>query len=442
MASLCLVRFSKEVLRPSNLIRGSLRTACFPIQQTKVEYCVWHNGDLLQTGSTSQIISSRNAGFFTRLTADELWSGVTGVSNQGKKRGRGRNVRGRIVDLNRGQRLGDGRVPMVWPGLNVAPTKGSEYQKLRELAPNPKREEQLLAARVKMNKGRYKISSLERGWSGSRFPGMSIGPPDPINDYTFEGFDSRVLEYKMVANVTGNMGKRMRASVMVVTGNGNGLAGFAVAKAPLGRTAIRKAKNRAAQRLLYIERYNNHTVYHNMYNKEQQTALYIEKAAAGAGLRCHRVIKTICEVIGIKDLKVKVEGSSRNYQNITKALFDALRNQETHQDLADRLKLNVVEYQNNMENVPIVVARPATGTLTKDQKPQDENLDFDNLYYNGRVPYKKPKKVPFFQKQKPYKKRWFQLYKSRNQEDARRERCVLGIEPSAKELSKRSLPLK
>jgi len=47
----------------------------------------------------------------------------------------------------------------------------------------------------------------------------------------------------------------------------------------------------------------------------------------GYGLRCHRALKTICELIGIKDLHCKVEGNTKNVKAITNAFFDALSNQ-------------------------------------------------------------------------------------------------------------------
>ena len=57
----------------------------------------------------------------------------------------------------------------------------------------------------------------------------------------------------------GNLGRTRRISAFVITGNGNGLAGFALGKALMGTAALRKAKNRAAQKLMHVERYNNHT---------------------------------------------------------------------------------------------------------------------------------------------------------------------------------------
>lgn len=57
----------------------------------------------------------------------------------------------------------------------------------------------------------------------------------------------------------GNLGRVRRLSAFVVTGNGNGLAGFGLGKALTSATALRKARNRAGQKLMFIERYNGHT---------------------------------------------------------------------------------------------------------------------------------------------------------------------------------------
>lgn len=57
----------------------------------------------------------------------------------------------------------------------------------------------------------------------------------------------------------GNFGRKRRQASMVVVGNGQGLAGFAQGKAPDGRSALRKAKNRAAQKLIPIKLFRGHT---------------------------------------------------------------------------------------------------------------------------------------------------------------------------------------
>lgn len=75
----------------------------------------------------------------------------------------------------------------------------------------------------------------------------------------FDGFDTKVLELKTVTHMSGIFGRKRRMSMFVITGNGNGLGGFALAKANTMPATMRKAKNRAGQKLIYIERYNDHT---------------------------------------------------------------------------------------------------------------------------------------------------------------------------------------
>ncbi|KAK0059908.1 28S ribosomal protein S5 mitochondrial [Biomphalaria pfeifferi] len=393
--------------------------------------------------SIVQISFSRTyVSFVNKVTADQLWSGVTSVSNAGKKRGRGRSVKKRL-DLNKGQRLGVGKSEMVFPGLTGPAMTGKKILEVYQ----PKKDESAEAAsaqkKVPERKRRFpKIPSLLRGYSGRKFAGTSIGPPDPINDYVFNGFDSKVLEYKIVNHMTGNLGRKARISALVVTGNGNGLAGFAVAKAATGKAALRKAKNMAAQRLQYFERYQNHTVFHNFAVTESKTTIFVQKKPAGHGVVAHRVIKTMCELIGIKDLYAKTEGQTGIIQNVTKAFFKGLMEQETHQQLADRMQLNVVEYRPEMENVPIPVAKPSQG-FSRPDPIKEEAFDFNNMYYkDGRIPLKKYVD-PDLQFKLPSTLRYFlNQHKHRNQKHARYLRHVHGLEPSPEEVKFRQKPLK
>lgn len=59
--------------------------------------------------------------------------------------------------------------------------------------------------------------------------------------------------------MTNNMGRVRVFSCFAVTGNGNGLAGFALKKSGDSKTALSKVKNRAGTKVIYIERYNDHT---------------------------------------------------------------------------------------------------------------------------------------------------------------------------------------
>ncbi|KAK3580851.1 hypothetical protein CHS0354_032911 [Potamilus streckersoni] len=376
--------------------------------------------------------SVRQITFINTQTSGSIWKSVTGVSNVGKKRGRARGSR-RFVDLNKNRRLGEGQKGMQWPGLNapiISRREGRVANKIQVLPPNPQKQEELIKLREQSMKkrARNKIPPLQRGWTGNKLPGTSIGYPDPVEDYTFEGFDTRVLEFKRVATMTGTLGRISRFSAFVVTGNGNGLAGYAIGKAPNGRSALRKAMNRAAQHLIYVDRYENRTVFHNFYIAFHKTRLFVEKKEQGYGLVCHRALKTICQKIGIQDLYCKVEGSSKNIQALTKAFFEGLQRQETHQELADRLSLHVIEYRPEMDNIPRVVATPMSNVREKREEGEEE-VDFETLYYDGRLPLKKPKQKPFYFNYQSFRRKLKQDYRYRNQPDALQLRIVHGLQP-------------
>ncbi|KAK9873570.1 hypothetical protein WA026_023128, partial [Henosepilachna vigintioctopunctata] len=257
------------------------------------------------------------------MPAEDLWKGITSVSNAGKKRGRAKNVNKRnIKDLNKGQMIGVGKANIVWPGLSSPIIRGREIIQQQQLPEDPEREQKLVKLRDQMGKFRYaKVSPMDRGWTGGKMPGRSIGPPDPVDgDETFDGFDTRVLELKTVFNMKGNYGRKRRVSVLSVTGNKNGIAGFSIGKAIDPKSALRKSKNRAGQKLMHIKLYNNHTVFHDFFTQFGSTKITVAPKPEGYGLNCHRAIKTICDVVGIKDLKAHVEGST-NVNHITKAFF-------------------------------------------------------------------------------------------------------------------------
>lgn len=57
--------------------------------------------------------------------------------------------------------------------------KNRQYSAIKELGTDKDRESRLLELRNKMDKfRRLSIPAFERGWSGARLEGKSIGPPE------------------------------------------------------------------------------------------------------------------------------------------------------------------------------------------------------------------------------------------------------------------------
>ncbi|XP_022818070.1 28S ribosomal protein S5, mitochondrial [Spodoptera litura] len=357
--------------------------------------------------------------FFNKLPAEKLWKSVTSVSNAGAKKGRGRGTgRIRIRDLNRGQVIGVGKVNMLWPGLSAPVIRGRELLKQQRLPDDQERLEKLTKIRDSMTKfRRLRLNPIERGWSGSKLPGRSLGPPDPIGEDEFTGFDTKVLQLRSLLIMKGSLGRTRNFQAMVVTGNGQGLAGFGLGRAKEAPAALRKAKNRAGQKLMHFEIYNGHTIYHDFFTAFGKTKIFVQKKNEGYGLMCHRAIKEICQAIGIKDLRAKVEGSN-NLQHIVKAFFIGLLQQRTHQELAEEKKLHLVEYRDENESFPKVVASPSE-VRTKNQIQKNETLDFTQYVMNDKVILKK-RKFPRFYETMPHYKVYLKKYeKYRNHEKIR-----------------------
>lgn len=236
---------------------------------------------------------------------------------------------------------------------------------------------------------RIKITHMDRGYSGSRLAGRSVGAPDPIGQFTFDGFDARCIEMKIVNVMRGNLGRCRRHSSFIVTGNGQGVCGFALGKSADPKAAIRKAKNRAAQKLMSFEICDGRTIYHDFFAQFGNTKIYAYKMPEGYGLKTHRIIRTLCQLIGIKDLRTRMEGAT-SPQGVVKAFLLGLLQQRSFNQLAEEKKLFLVEFDEKREFFPRVVGIPSV-CRSDAQVPEDENRDFKQYVLHGKMILKRPK---------------------------------------------------
>lgn len=252
-----------------------------------------------------------------------------------------------------------------------------------------------------------------------RYPSKlnSINNSNVFSTDTFDGFDTKVLELKTVFNMKGNFGRKRRVSATVVTGNRNGLAGFAMGKGVEPMTALRKARNRSGQKLMHIKIFRNHTVFHDFFTQFGATKIYVQQKPEGYGLKCHRAIKTICETVGIKDLHAKVEGST-TVNHVMKAFFLGLVRQKTHQEIAEEKGLHLVEFNKESGYFPRVLASPVK-CRTEEEIKKDEILDWSQFCYDGKVILRKKKWPPFYTKMRSYEIYLKKQEKLRNKEQVK-----------------------
>lgn len=93
---------------------------------------------------------------------------------------------------------------------------------------------------------------------------------------------------------------------------------------------------------------------------------------------CHRAIKAMCQLIGIKDLYAKVQGST-NLQHIVKAFMLGLIRQKSHGQLSEEKGLYLVEQGADLQDeFPVVVAEPSR-CRTESEIKHEETLDFSHV---------------------------------------------------------------
>ncbi|KAK6639541.1 hypothetical protein RUM43_007814 [Polyplax serrata] len=336
---------------------------------------------------------TRNISFFNKISADELWKGVISVSNAGKKRGRGRggDRRGK-KNLNFGQRIGEGTDRIQWPGLNTPVLQSNTMMQIQRLPPS----ENKTVNEAPLSTRKFpRIHPMERGWSGRKMEGRNLGPPESDDGLPYRGFNSIIIENRLISVMTGNFGRKRRFMSIAVVGNGKGLIGLAKSRALDGKAAMNQARKKAMKRLVSYDFLEENTVNHDFHCQFGNTKVLVLKKNKGYGLVCHRAIKACCELLGIKDLYAKVEGST-NTKHVVKAFLIGLLQQKTYQNIADDNKLHLVEFRQEKLNYPQVLASPEK-CLTDDEV-QEEEKDFHQYLYGGRVLLQKPKPIPFYQR--------------------------------------------
>lgn len=364
------------------------------------------------------------SGFFSRSLAKDLWRTVSGVSNAGRKRGRGKGTdKAKIKNFNIGQTIGIGRKKIVAEGLNMKVGQSPKLQ-VEEIADNTMEFEtnKLDAFKSQRVRSKFVPKPIDRGWSGKRSHGKKSGQPEGPSEFdeeAFKGFDSTVLMLRPLFGM-GPRGRTKRSHALVVTGNKKGLAGFSTAVGNAPSSTVRRARNRAAQCLVHLPLYDNQTVLHNFFSRYHATTVFVERKPKGFGIRAHRIIKAICEEVGITDLYAKVEGSTSNQINLTKAFFLGLMNQKSYQSLADERQLHLVELRNENFNYPKILASPSGEVRNEsDIKAKNENLDFTYYINGGKIKSVKVKRPSPFLNHPTYYKHLDRLDITKNREKTR-----------------------
>ncbi len=150
----------------------------------------------------------------------------------------------------------------------------------------------------------------------------------------------KVVTIKRVTKVVKG-GRTFRFAALVVVGDENGHVGVGLGKATEIPDAIRKGKEDAEKNLIYIDRNENNSVYHEILGKFGSATVLLKPAPEGTGVIAGGPARAVLELAGIKNIRTKSLGSN-NKKNVVNATIEGLASITTPERVA-RLRGKSVE---------------------------------------------------------------------------------------------------
>lgn len=150
----------------------------------------------------------------------------------------------------------------------------------------------------------------------------------------------KVVTIKRVTKVVKG-GRTFRFAALVVVGDEKGHVGVGLGKATEIPDAIRKGKEDAIKNLIYVERNQDDSVYHEINGKFGSATVLLMPAPEGTGVIAGGPARAVLELAGIRNIRTKSLGSN-NKRNVVNATIEGLREITTPERVA-RLRGKTVE---------------------------------------------------------------------------------------------------
>ncbi|MCL2708279.1 MAG: 30S ribosomal protein S5 [Defluviitaleaceae bacterium] len=137
----------------------------------------------------------------------------------------------------------------------------------------------------------------------------------------------RVVAINRVTKVVKG-GRTFRFAALVVVGDENGHVGAGLGKASEIPEAIRKGKEDAKKNLIFIERNENDSIYHDIIGHFGASRVMMKPAPEGTGVIAGGSMRAVLELAGVRNIVTKSIGSNTKH-NVVSATIEGLRQMKT-----------------------------------------------------------------------------------------------------------------
>ncbi|NPB08495.1 MAG: 30S ribosomal protein S5 [Aquificae bacterium] len=152
--------------------------------------------------------------------------------------------------------------------------------------------------------------------------------------------EERLIYANRTARVTKG-GRRFSFSTLVVVGDRRGHVGFGHGKAKEVTLAIAKGMEKAKKNIIRVPILDG-TVPHDVIGRFGATKIIVLPARRGTGVVAGGAAKPVFELAGYTDVLTKIIGST-NPDNVVRAVFDALLQLKTPEQIAEERGISVEE---------------------------------------------------------------------------------------------------
>ena len=150
----------------------------------------------------------------------------------------------------------------------------------------------------------------------------------------------RVVTINRVTKVVKG-GRTFRFAALVIVGDENGHVGAGLGKANEIPEAIRKGKEDAKKNMIFLEKNENDSLYHDIIGRFGAAQVLMRQAPEGTGVIAGGAMRAVLELAGVRNIVTKSIGSN-NKHNVVKATLEGLERIKNPTEVA-RLRGKSVE---------------------------------------------------------------------------------------------------